>query len=99
MSKRDATETQSRHALTVKVKVKVQGVRQFATKPHRYGNSELTSHVGSHSVTLPHGTGDIYLFIYVFLKEPSHRVCKPAYLVPVPSQDKLGGLCQEAHPA
>jgi len=30
---------------------------------------------------------------------PSHRVCKPAYLVPVPSQDKLGGLFQERHPA
>jgi len=28
-----------------------------------------------------------------------HRVCKPAYLVPVPSQDKLGGMCQEGHPA
>jgi len=27
----------------------------------------------------------------------SHRVCKPAYLVPVPSHDKLGGLCQEGH--
>ena len=26
-------------------------------------------------------------------------VCKPAYLVPVPSQDKLGGLCKEGHPA
>ena len=28
------------------------------------------------------------------MTEPSHRVCKPAYLVPVPSQDKLGGLCE-----
>jgi len=27
--------------------------------------------------------------------EPSHRVCKVAYLVPVPWQDKLAGLCQE----
>jgi len=27
------------------------------------------------------------------------RVCKPAYLVPVPSHDKLGGLCKEGHPA
>jgi len=25
--------------------------------------------------------------------------CKLAYLVPVPSQDKLGGLCREGHPA
>jgi len=32
-------------------------------------------------------------------KPPGNRVCKPAYLVPVPSQDKLGGLCQEGHPA
>jgi len=29
----------------------------------------------------------------------SHRVCKPAYLVPVPSQDKLRGLCQKGHSA
>ena len=29
----------------------------------------------------------------------SIQVCKPAYLVPVPSQDKLGGLYQEVHPA
>jgi len=29
---------------------------------------------------------------------PNHPVCKPAYLVLVPSQDKLGGLCQEGHP-
>ena len=28
---------------------------------------------------------------------PSHWVCKPAYLVPVSSQDKLGGLCEEGH--
>jgi len=27
--------------------------------------------------------------------KPSHWICKPAYLVPVPSQDKLGGLCKE----
>jgi len=33
------------------------------------------------------------------LPKPSHRIHKPAYLVPVPSQDKLGGLCQEGHPA
>ena len=26
-------------------------------------------------------------------------VCKPVYLVPVPSQDKVGGLRQEGHPA
>jgi len=31
--------------------------------------------------------------------EPSHQVCKPAYLVPVASGDKLGGLCKEGHPA
>jgi len=30
---------------------------------------------------------------------PSHRVCKPAYLVPVLCHDKLGELCQEGHPA
>jgi len=28
----------------------------------------------------------VMLIIY-----PSHWVCKPAYLVPVPSQDKVGG--------
>jgi len=27
---------------------------------------------------------------------PRHLVCKPASFVPVPSQDKLGGLCQES---
>jgi len=30
---------------------------------------------------------------------PSHWVCKPVYLVPVPSQDNVGGLRQEGHPA
>jgi len=29
--------------------------------------------------------------------EPSHSVCKPAYLVPVPNQDKVGGLQQDGH--
>jgi len=29
--------------------------------------------------------------------KPSHWVCKPAYLVPVPNQDRLGGLRQEEH--
>ena len=29
----------------------------------------------------------------------SGRVCKPAYLVHVPSQDKYGGLCHEGNPA
>jgi len=28
-----------------------------------------------------------------------HVVCKPAYLVPVQSQDEFGGLCQEGHTA
>jgi len=31
--------------------------------------------------------------------QPSRQVCKPEYLVPVPSQDKLGGLQQERHQA
>jgi len=31
--------------------------------------------------------------------EPSHWVYKPAHLVPVLSQDKVGGLQQEGHPA
>jgi len=34
-----------------------------------------------------------------YWNKPSHWVCKPAYLVPVPSQDKLGGLQQERYPA
>jgi len=29
--------------------------------------------------------------------EPRHWVCKPEYLVPVPSQDKVGGWRQEGH--
>jgi len=28
--------------------------------------------------------------------QPSHWVCKPAYLVRVPSQDKFGGLQQDS---
>jgi len=31
------------------------------------------------------------------LGKPSPWVCKPAYLVAVPSQDKFGGLWQEEH--
>jgi len=42
------------------------------------------------------GTGCTSVDIGVNAK-PSHRVCKAAYLVPFPSQDKLGGLCQEGH--
>ena len=33
------------------------------------------------------------------VNKPCHWVCKPAYLVPVASQDKLGALRQEGHPA
>ena len=36
-------------------------------------------------------------WVWFLCSAPSHRVCKAAYLVPVPSQDKLGGLCQEGH--
>jgi len=32
--------------------------------------------------------------MYVISDNTSHRVCKPAYLVPAASQNKLGGLCQ-----
>jgi len=42
-------------------------------------------------------TLSIYLCIYCdepLGTQPSQRVCKPAYFVPVPSQDKLGGLCE-----
>jgi len=39
-----------------------------------------------------------YLFIWFCVPE-SHLVCKPAHLVPERSQDKLGGLCHEGHPA
>ena len=35
--------------------------------------------------------------LWSFYAKPSQEVCKPAYLVPVPSQDKLGGLCEELH--
>jgi len=43
-------------------------------------------------------THAIYSHSFSFI-EPSHWVCKPAYSVPVPSQDKLGGLWQEGHQA
>jgi len=33
------------------------------------------------------------------VEESSDWACKPAYLVPVTSQDKLGGLRQEGHTA
>jgi len=36
--------------------------------------------------------------IYFSLLYMCHWVCKPAYLVLVPSQDELGGLQQEGHP-
>jgi len=39
------------------------------------------------------------LSIMFSIIKPGHRICKPEYLVPVPSQDKLGGLCKEGHPA
>jgi len=39
-----------------------------------------------------------FLFLAAMHSE-SHWVCKPAYLVPVPSQDKLGRLCKEGDPA
>ena len=38
----------------------------------------------------------VHCVYYIY---PSHWVCKPAYLVPVLSQDKLGALRQEGHPA
>jgi len=31
----------------------------------------------------------------VRLNQPSNWICKPAYLVPVPSEDKLGGLASK----
>jgi len=33
------------------------------------------------------------------ISSTSHQVCKPAYLVPVPSHNELRGLCKEGHPA
>jgi len=36
-------------------------------------------------------------FVLLALTKPLDM--KPAYVVPVPSQDKLGGLSQEGHPA
>jgi len=39
----------------------------------------------------------VVVVITVFCHIYSQWVCKTAYLVPVPSQDKLGGLCQEGH--
>ena len=38
----------------------------------------------------------IYLLNYIVYFS-WHQACKPAYLVPVPSQDKLVGLLQEGH--
>jgi len=40
-----------------------------------------------------------YCLIILIIVEPCHWVCKPAYLVPVPSLDKLEGLRQNGHPA
>jgi len=39
-----------------------------------------------------------FVYCTVYYK-PSHWVCNPAYLVSVPSQDKLEGLWQEGHSA
>jgi len=39
------------------------------------------------------------LVFFYNCKQKFKLVCKPAYLVPVPSQDKLAGLCKERHPA
>jgi len=36
-------------------------------------------------------------FMLKYLSVHSYEVCNPPYLVPVPSQDKLGGLRQEGH--
>jgi len=38
------------------------------------------------------GSASAKLYLLTMLLEPSHWVCKPAYLMPVPSQDKVGGL-------
>ena len=38
----------------------------------------------------------IYLTFIMLLV--SHRVTKLTYLVPIPIQDKLGGLCEKGHP-
>ena len=40
-----------------------------------------------------------YFWLFSLFVEPRHWVCKPAYLVPALSQDKLGALRQEGHPA
>jgi len=36
--------------------------------------------------------------LVVAVVEPHHWACKPASLMLVPSQDKVGGLRQEGHP-
>jgi len=41
----------------------------------------------------------IIFICWYYFSYPSHWVCKLAYLVPVQSQDKLGELRQEGHPA
>jgi len=39
------------------------------------------------------------IFVICLSYKPSLQVCNPAHLVPVSSQDKLGGLQQEGYPA
>jgi len=40
----------------------------------------------------------LLVFFSIMLKFSGMQTKPPAYLVPVPSQDKLGGLQQEGHP-
>jgi len=61
--------------------------------------------VGIHGIVIPAMSGGDAAFpkllwdlLFYIQLQPSHGVCKPAYLVPVPSQDKLGGLCQKGDP-
>jgi len=78
------------------------------TTPITWGGDAPTgvwSWQSGHKIVTKHNLRIFHHFIhtiYLLTKpvgKPSHWVYKPAYLVPVPSQDKLGGLQQERYPA
>jgi len=42
---------------------------------------------------------NVSIMLQLCPRKPGHWVCKPAYLVPIPSQDKFIGLRQQGNPA
>jgi len=73
------------------------GMSASVNLPLHHKVQKFSSGTGSPGWSRKKGHKTVVVWLLEIIWNQAMGVCKPAYLMPVPSQDKLGGLLLEGH--